>query len=223
MKAYDETVLMDGTVFLQEKEGFRFGVDVLLLADFIRDFAKRDANNLEIGTGNGILPILLEKRNFASKSYLAMDILASNIELAKKNLELYSGKVELVCCDVKEWARKNYYTQIFVNPPYMKVDGKIQNETYEKAVARHELTLNLEEVFRVAKSLLAPIGHLYMVHRSHRLQEILVLAESYAFSVSRIRFVYHREGRDSNLVLVECYKGKQGKCQILEPKYIESK
>lgn len=223
MGVYDETVLLDGTVFLQEKDGFRFGVDIVLLADFIREFAKEEEDNLEIGTGNGILPVLLQKRNFSSRSYVALDILKSNIELAKKNFALHKTEVEAHCCDVKEWTQKNYYSQIFVNPPYMKLDGKLLNENYVKAIARHEISLDLETLFQTAKKLLKPIGQLYLVHRSQRLQEILTLAEKYSFSISRMAFVYHGELRESKLVLLELYKGKKGNCHILEPRYMDCK
>ena len=122
MKAYDEIFLENGVGFYQEKEGFRFGHDAILLADFIVEFAKAQQKNLEIGTGNGILPILLSQRGFVSKEYCAVDILESNIDLAKQNAENNGVSARFVCQDIRNFSEKNAYTQIFANPPYMSPD-----------------------------------------------------------------------------------------------------
>ncbi|MBR8734178.1 tRNA1(Val) (adenine(37)-N6)-methyltransferase [Fusobacterium necrophorum] len=221
MKAYDEIFWEGGGSFYQEKEGFRFGHDAILLADFIVEFAKVQQKNLEIGTGNGILPVLLSQRGFVSKEYCAVDILESNIELAEKNAEKNGVYARFVCQDIRNFSEKNAYAQIFANPPYMKRDGKLQNINSNKAVARHEICLTLEEFIRSVKKILAPIGALYMVYRSHRLQELFEKFMKYGFYVSKIQFVYHQNGRVSNLVLLEVYKGKKGSCSILAPKYIK--
>lgn len=84
MEIYDEVFFENGLGFYQEKEGFRFGNDIVLLAEFITEFAKPQQKNLEIGTGNGILPVLLSQKGFLSKEYFAVDILESNIVLAQK-------------------------------------------------------------------------------------------------------------------------------------------
>lgn len=217
----DVCILEGGARFFQEKEGFRFGSDIVLLADFICEFAKEGQTNLEIGTGNGILPVLLQQKHFTWKDYLALDILQSNIDLAKKNWEENHVELRSLCVDVKDFPERNRYSQIFVNPPYMSLDGKLQNQNSEKTVARHEIALSLEELIQTVKKILAPIGVLYMVHRSQRLQEILELFSKYGLSVSKIRFVYHENGTMSNLVLLEVYKGKKAQCQILKPKYIK--
>lgn len=221
MKAYDEIFLENGVGFYQEKEGFRFGHDAILLADFIVEFAKAQQKNLEIGTGNGILPVLLSQRGFISKEYCAVDILESNIDLAKKNAEKNGVSARFLCQDIRKFSEKNAYVQIFANPPYMKQDGKLQNINLNKAVARHEIYLSLEEFISSVKKFLAPIGVLYMVYRSHRLQELLENFSKYQLYVSKIQFVYHQNGKVSNLVLLEVYKGKKANCTILAPKYIK--
>lgn len=221
MSKEDVCMLCEGSFFFQEKEGFRFGTDIVLLADFIQDFAKEGQKNLEIGTGNGILPILLQQRGFVSKEYLAVDILASNIALAKKNWLENRLEIHSLCIDIKEFSRRNEYAQIFVNPPYMKVDGKLKNQNFEKAMARHEIALTLEELIQSIKKILQPVGAVYMVYRTHRLQELLHLFSKYGFSVATLQFVYHEKKKSSNLVLLEAYKGKKQKCEVLPPKYIK--
>lgn len=151
MAEEDVCILEGGSRFFQEKEGFRFGHDAILLANFICEFAKENQKNLEIGTGNGILPVLLHTKKFLSKDYLALDIFESNILLAKKNWEENQVEIRSLCIDVKNFSEKNQYTQIFVNPPYMKVDGKLQSRNTEKAVARHEISLTLEELIQSAR------------------------------------------------------------------------
>lgn len=217
----DVCILEGGSRFFQEKEGFRFGHDAILLANFICEFAKENQKNLEIGTGNGILPVLLHAKKFSSKDYLALDIFESNILLAKKNWKENQVDIRSLCIDVKNFSEKNQYTQIFVNPPYMKVDGKLQSRNTEKAVARHEISLTLEELIESTRKILAPIGSLYMVYRSHRLQEVLELLSKYGFCVSKLRFVYHENGKMSNLLLLEAYKGRKIPCQILKAEYIK--
>lgn len=217
----DVCILEGGSHFFQEREGFRFGNDAILLANFICDFAKENQKNLEIGTGNGILPVLLHTKNFLSKDYLALDILESNIILAKKNWKENQVELRSLCIDVKKFTEKNQYTQIFVNPPYMKVDGKLQNINTNKTLARHEVALTLEELIQGVKKILTPIGSLYMVYRSHRLQELLELLSKYDFCVSKLRFVYHKKGNMSNLFLLEAHKGRKKPCQILKAEYIE--
>ena len=221
MKAYDEIFLEEGAGFYQEKEGFRFGHDAILLADFIVEFAKMQQKNLEIGTGNGILPVLLSQKGFISKEYCAVDILESNIVLAKKNAEKNGVSACFLCQDIRNFSEKNVYAQIFANPPYMKQDGKLQNMNLNKAIARHEICLTLEEFISSVKKILAPVGTLYMVYRSHRLQELFENFTKYQLHVSKIQSVYHQNGTVSNLVLLEVYKGKRGSCKILAPKYIK--
>ncbi|SRR3712207_5709792 len=218
--SYDKVSLGENRDFYQEKEGFRFGHDVVLLADFIVEFAKIQQKNLEIGTGNGILPVLLTQKGFASKEYCAVDILESNIRLAEKNAKENGVSARFICEDIRHFSEKNLYHQIFANPPYMKQDGKIQNLNKNKAIARHEIHLSLEEFVSSVKKLLAPIGVLYMVYRSQRLQELFENFSKYQLYVSKIQFVYHQNGKVSNLVLLEVYKGKKGKCEILKAKYI---
>lgn len=217
----DICLLGEEASLIQETEGFRFGTDIVLLSEFICEFAKSNQKNLEIGTGNGVLPVLLAQKHFQSRDYLAVDILESNIALAQRNWERNHISPRSLCMDIREFQEKNQYSQIFVNPPYMRVDGKLQNLCWEKAIARHEISLSLEELVQSVKKILSPIGSLYMVHRSHRLQELLELFSKYQLSVSKIRFVYHENGMISNLVLLEVYKGRKAQCQILKPMYIK--
>ncbi|MGL4533893.1 MAG: tRNA1(Val) (adenine(37)-N6)-methyltransferase, partial [Fusobacteriaceae bacterium] len=123
--------------------------------------------------------------------------------------------------DIKEFKEGNAYDVVISNPPYMKLDGKKINFSDSKGIARHEISLTLEEFIANSKRVLKPVGELYLVHRTYRISEILILLEKYNFSPEKIKFVYHRENFNSNLVLVKAIKGKKVKLEVEEPLYLE--
>ncbi len=122
---------------------------------------------------------------------------------------------------MKEYPKGNTFDYIISNPPYMEVDGKKQNILSCKSIARHELTLNLYDLIRNAKRLLKPMGSITLVHRSYRFTDISRILEDCGFSLKRVRFVYYSKDRNSNLVLVEAFKGKKCKLEIEPPLFLE--
>lgn len=115
----------------------------------------------------------------------------------------------------------NSFDYIVSNPPYMKVDGKKQNDLTSKAIARHEIKLNLLELVKSAKKLLKPRGSFTFVHQSYRFTEIAKVLEECGFSLKRVRFVYFSKEKNSNLVLIEAWKGKKAQLEIMPPLFLE--
>ena len=198
----DMTILRDNFKLIQKVNGFRFSVDAVILSDFFNPH--KDGKVLDIGTGNGIIPILLYAKN-KSRDIVGIDIQEENSSLAIRNIELNKLEeyIEIVNYDVKEYPFGNSFDYIVSNPPYMKVDGKKQNDLSSKAIARHEIKLDLYDLVKNAKRLLKPMGSFTLVHRR------------------RVRFVYFSKDKNSNLVLIEAWKGKKCQLEIEPPLFLE--
>lgn len=219
-KDEDMTLLRGDYKLIQKINGFRFSVDAVILSDFFTPH--RDGKVLDIGTGNGIIPILLCAKE-KSRDIVGIDIQEENTLLAQKNMELNSltENVKIINCDIKDYPMGNTFDYIVSNPPYMKVDGKKQNDLSSKTIARHEIKLDLEELVKSAKRLLKPTGSFSLVHRSYRFTEISRVLEECGFSLKRVRFVYFSKEKNSNLVLVEAWKGKKCQLEIEPPLFLE--
>lgn len=219
-KDEDMTLLRDDFKIIQKKDGFRFSVDAVILSDFFTP--NKLGKVLDIGTGNGIIPLLLYSKK-KSESIVGVDIQEENFLLAQRNVELNGLQdfIEIVNSDIKEYKMSNSFDYIVSNPPYMKIDGKKQNDVSSKAIARHELKLELTELVKSAKRLLKPIGSFSLVHRSYRFTEISRVLEESGFSIKRVRFVYFSKEKNSNLVLIEAWKGKRCQLEIQPPLFLE--
>lgn len=216
----DITTLNNGYKLIQKKDGFRFSVDAVILSDFFSPTKK--GKILDIGCGNGIIPILLYSKG-KGEDITGVEIQEENCELALKNVKLNNLEeyIKIENSDVKEYPKGNTFDYLISNPPYMEVDGKKQNILSCKSIARHELTLNLYDLIRNAKRLLKPMGSITLVHRSYRFTDISRILEDCGFSLKRVRFVYYSKDRNSNLVLVEAFKGKKCKLEIEPPLFLE--
>lgn len=216
----DMTLLRGNFKIIQKTNGFRFSVDAVILADFFSPI--KEGKILDIGTGNGIIPILLYGKG-KGKKIVGVDIQEENISLARRNIQLNNleDMIDIVNCDIKDYPMGNSFDYIVSNPPYMKVDGKKQNDLSSKAIARHEIKLNLESLVKSAKRMLKPVGSFSLVHRSYRFTEISRVLEESGFSLKRVRFVYFSKEKNSNLVLIEAWKGKKCQLEIEPPLFLE--
>ena len=170
---------------------------------------------MDIGTGNGILPILLSDNEFLSE-LVGIDIQKENIDRANQALQLnkIEKNIQFECMDIREYKKSNYFDVIISNPPYMNDNGKKINENEHKAISRHEIKLSLNELISNAKRLLKPIGLLYFIHRTHRLVEIIKTLDKNNFSVKKIIFIYSAQNNKSTMMFVEAVKGKKIKLEI---------
>lgn len=211
----------DGLMLIQNPSWFCFGMDAVLLASFVK--VKQGATCLDLGCGNGILPILMSGRT-KGEHFTGLEIQADIADMARRSVSFnkINDRVEIVTGDMKD-IRKIFTPDSFdvvtSNPPYLtKEKGRI-NETSHKAVARHELMCTLEDVVAGAASVLKQGGHFFMVHRPFRLAEIIRTMSVYQIEPKRMRFVYPYVDKEPNMILVEGTKGGNSG-MIVEPPLI---
>lgn len=201
---------------IQKVGGYKYGEDTILLFKlFQASLNKKNIKLLDIGTGNGILPILLSNNEFLSE-LVGIDIQKENIDRANEALQLnkIEKNIQFECIDIREYRKSNYFDVIISNPPYMNDNGKKINENEHKAISRHEIKLSLNELISNAKRLLKPIGLLYFIHRTHRLVEIIKALDKNNFSIKKIIFIYSAQNNKSTMMFVEAVKGKTIKLEI---------
>ena len=201
---------------IQKVGGYKYGEDTILLFKlFQASLNKKNIKLLDIGTGNGILPILLSDNEFLSE-LVGIDIQKENIDRANEALQLNKIEKNILfeCMDIREYRKSNYFDIIISNPPYMNDNGKKINENEHKAISRHEIKLSLNELISNAKRLLKPIGSLYFIHRTHRLVEIIKALDKNNFSIKKIIFIYSAQNNKSTMMFVEAVKGKKIKLEI---------
>ena len=201
---------------IQKVGGYKYGEDTILLFKlFQASLNKKNIKLLDIGTGNGILPILLSDNEFLSE-LVGIDIQKENIDRANKALQFnkIEKNIQFECMEIREYKKSNYFDIIISNPPYMNDNGKKINENEHKAISRHEIKLSLNELISNAKRLLKPIGLLYFIHRTHRLVEIIKALDKNNFSIKKIIFIYSAQNNKSTMMFVEAVKGKKIKLEI---------
>lgn len=201
---------------IQKVGGYKYGEDTILLFKlFQASLNKKNIKLLDIGTGNGILPILLSDNEFLSE-LVGIDIQKENIDRANEALQLNKIEKNILfeCMDIREYRKSNHFDIIISNPPYMDDNGKKINENEHKAISRHEIKLSLNELISNAKRLLKPIGLLYFIHRTHRLVEIIKALDKNNFSIKKIIFIYSAQNNKSTMMFVEAVKGKKIKLEI---------
>ena len=204
----------------QDKELFCFGTDAVLLANFA--LPKKSAEILDIGTGNGIIPILLSAKCHAKK-ITAVEIQEPCADLAKENVDMnkLSDLIEVVCGDINKCELLNKeFDYITCNPPYKKNGSGLKNPTSAVAIARHELTCTLESIIKRSSSLLKDKGKLAMVHKPERLSEIIYLMKSSRIEPKRLQLVYPQEHTSPCLILIEGAKNGGEELKILPPLYV---
>lgn len=210
-----------GYRIIQKEQGFCFGMDAVLLSDFA---SVRDGGRvLDLGTGTGILPILMEAKTKAS--YLAgLEIQSEMAKMARRSVQLnhLESKIEIVEGDIKEASAifsHDSFDVITSNPPYMIGQHGLVNPSDTKAVARHEILCTFSDISDAAKKLLKNRGKLFLVHRSFRLAEILNQLSKDGLEPKRIRFVHPYQEKESNIFLLEAVKGGKSR-MVIEPPLI---
>ena len=194
---------------IQDPGRFCFGMDAVLLSGFAR--AKEGEHVLDLGTGTGIIPILMEAKTKA-EHFVGLEIQPESADMAARSVLLnhLEEKIQIVTGDIKEAGSifgAASFDVVTSNPPYMTEHHGITNENEPKAIARHELLCSLEDVIREASKLLKPGGNFFMVHRPFRLADILVLLRQYHLEPKRMRLVYPFADKEPNMVLIEGNKG----------------
>ena len=200
-----------GLKIYQDSKLFKFSLDSLLLAEFV-DIKKSDRKLLDICSGNAPLPLII------GKNY---DIEITGVEIQKKIYDLAIKSIKennltnikmlnINAKDLKNYFPGNNFDIITCNPPFFKVSlSSLINENSEKAIARHELTITLKEIFDIVSFLLKENGTFYLVHRPERLEEIMDLARTLKLHVKEMIFVYSKLENNAIMVLIKMKKNAQ--------------
>lgn len=207
----------------QDTDYFKMSLDSLLLSQFVT-VNLRDKKILDIATGNAPIPMLL---TFRTKAHIwGVELnkevhLLGRISIAENEMK---DQITLIHDDAKNLVdtfESDYFDVITCNPPYFKTkNAEFENNNDVKAMARHERTLELEDVFRVSKHLLKNNGKLAIIHRTERLMEIIDVMKKYNFEMKKIRFVYPNKDKNSDLVLIECVKNGKPGLKLLPPLFV---
>lgn len=193
---------------IQNPDKFCFGMDAVLLSHFTT-LRKRD-NVLDLGTGTGILPILLSAKTDA-EHFDALEIQEESVDMAKRSVMFnhLEDKISIIHGDIKEASSifdVASFDAITTNPPYMNNNHGLKNPDMPKAIARHEILCTFDDIARESSRLLKPHGRLYMVHRPFRLAEIINTLNKYRLETKRICLVYPFIDKEPNMVLIEAVK-----------------
>ena len=198
---------------IQNKDGFCFGIDSILLTDFAKNI-KQNSKVIDLGTGTGIIPILLYGKTKNTK-FVGVEIQPEVAEMADRSvkLNLLENNIEILNTNILELSKiynRGSFDVVTTNPPYKKINTGVINENNKKLISRHEITASLEDFIRTASFLLKDLGEFYMVHRPDRLVDIFYSMRENKIEPKKIKFVYPNKNKKTNLVLIKGIKnGKQ--------------
>ncbi|GGP11522.1 tRNA1(Val) (adenine(37)-N6)-methyltransferase [Oceanobacillus neutriphilus] len=217
-------LLADETMkIIQSPTAFAFSLDAVLLAHF-SSIPKKRGKILDLCTGNGVIPLLLSKRT--SAEIIGVEIQQRIFQMAQRNVTLndLSHQLRMVHGDLKEMQTtldQSSFDMVTVNPPYFKTPSASEhNQNEYLTIARHELYCSLEDVVKACKLYVRPGGKVAMVHRPGRLVDIIEQFRKYRIEPKRIQFVYPKQGKEANMLLVEGIRDGKADVKILPPFYI---
>lgn len=211
--------LQNGYFIIQNTKNFCYGIDAVLLAGFAR--VKPGERVLDMGTGTGIIPILLKAKT-PGEHFTGLEIQEESAQMARRSV-VYNGlekDIEIRTGDIREAAAifgRASFSVITCNPPYMTGSHGLVNPHLPKAIARHEVLCTLEDVISQAAQVLEPRGRFYMVHRPFRLAEIMGLMMKYQLEPKRMRLVYPYVDKEPNMVLIEGLLGGNPRITVEKP------
>ena len=197
-----------GYHIIQNPEKFCFGMDAVLLSHFAE--IKRDSRVLDMGTGTGVIPILLCAISDASH-FDALEIQEESVDMAsrsvawnglEKRIHITQGNIR----DASSIFGRHVFDAVITNPPYVNDKHGLKNPKLPKAIARHEIYCTLEDVIREASEVLKPKKSLFMVHRPHRLPEIFETMQQHRLEPKRMRLVHPYIHKEPNMVLIEAVR-----------------
>jgi len=205
----------------QDSRAFKFSIDSVLLAEFV-DVNYRCKNIIDLCTGNAPIPMILSTK--FKKNIYGVELQNEIFELGKKSIEYNNiTNIKLINDDVNNIT--NHFDFKFdiitCNPPYFKVNDKTKVNDYSvKAIARHELFINLESIIKISSKIIIDSGSLYLVHRCDRLVEIIDLLKKYNFGLRKLQFVYDNKNSSSCFLLIEAKYKCKSDLKVLNPLYI---
>lgn len=210
---------INGYEIIQHPGKFCFGMDAVLLANFVR--VKKNENVLDLGTGTGIIPILLTAKSEGER-FVGLEIQKESADMARRSVlhNHLEEKIEIVTGDIKEAAGifgPVSFDVITTNPPYMIGQHGIANPSDTKAIARHEVLCTLDDILRESAKMLKFHGRFYMVHRPFRLAEIMTKMVQVGIEPKRMRMVHPYIDKEPNMVLIEGSRGGNSRMTVEPP------
>lgn len=209
----------NGYSIIQDPNRFCFGIDAVLLSSFAK--GKKGEKVLDLGTGTGIIPILMEAKTDAAH-FSALEIQEESADMARRSVAYnhLEEKIEIVTGDIKDASKlfgASSFDVITTNPPYMIGQHGAHANSEAKAIARHEVLCNLDDIMRESAKILRPGGRFYMVHRPFRLAEIMCMMVEYKIEPKRMRLVYPFVDKEPNMVLIEGLRGGKSRIEVEKP------
>lgn len=209
----------NGYKIIQHPNKFCFGMDAVLLSGFVN--VKPEETVIDLGTGTGIIPILLEAKT-KGKRFVGLEIQEESADMANRSVQYnqLEERIQIVHGDIKEASTlfgKASFDVVTSNPPYMNDNHGIKNPNLPKAIARHEILCSLDDVIREAAYLLKENGRFYLVHRPFRLVEIITCMIKYRLEPKRMKLVCPYQNKEPNMVLIEGLKGGKSGIKVESP------
>ncbi len=198
-----------GLKIIQNEQGFCFGIDSILLSDFAKE-VKKDSTVVDLGTGTGILPLLLCKKT-QLKKIIGIEVQKEVYEMAQRSVKLNNleDKIELINDNIKSLITIlgiNTIDVVVTNPPYKKINTGLTNENKKKLISRHEIEANLEDFIKISSKILKDNGVIYMVHRPDRLVDIIELMRKYKLEPKVLKMVVPKLNKRPNMILIKGIK-----------------
>ncbi len=208
-----------GYQLIQKPAGFCFGIDAVLLTDFVK--IKPGQNVLDLCTGSGVIPVLLAAKTLAGH-LTGLELQEEYADMAGRSVKYNSleDKIDIICGDVKKGRdlfANNSYQVVTVNPPYMTDNHGLKNVYEPKTIARHEVALSLEDVISLASYVLPQSGNFFMIHKPFRLAEIFELMQKYHIEPKRMRLVHPYVNKEPTMVMIQGTKGGKSRITIEPP------
>lgn len=209
----------NGYSIIQNPAKFCFGMDAVLLSGFAN--VKPGETAIDLGTGTGIIPILLEAKT-RGDHFTGLEIQPESADMARRSVAYnhLEDKIKIEIGNIKDASTQfgaSSFHVVTTNPPYMTGQHGLTNPNEAKAIARHEILCTLEDVIRESAKLLKPQGRFYMVHRPFRLAEIMCLMHQYGLEPKRMKLVYPFVDKEPNMVLIEGLRGGKPRITVEKP------
>ena len=211
---------LSGYYIIQDPKRFCFGIDAVMLSDFAK--VKPGERVLDLGTGTGVIPILLSAKT-KGLHFTGLEIQPESADMAQRSVRYndLEDKIDIVTGDIKEAAElfgTASFDVITTNPPYMLKEHGLKNHGDARTIARHEILCTLDDILRESAKLLRENkGRFYMIHKPFRLAEILTKMCQYKIEPKRIRFVHPYVDKEPTMVLIEGLKGGKSRVTVEPP------
>ncbi|HAG68691.1 MAG TPA: SAM-dependent methyltransferase [Lachnospiraceae bacterium] len=210
---------INGLFVIQNRKKFCFGIDAVLLGNYA--VVRAGENVLDIGTGTGVIPLLLSAKT-EGRHFTGLEVLEESAKMAERSVRLngLSDRIDIICgdiCRAGEFIEAGSYNVITCNPPYMIYDHGLLNESREKAVARHEILCTFDDIAKQSARILKEGGRLYIIHRPFRLADIFESLRRYHLEPKRMRLVQSYADKEPSMVLMEAVKGGRARLNVERP------